>query len=241
MGARGADRIVAVIRLSARLWAEYTRQVRSGARLRRSAGERWQARVDELVAEHLPLAEKIARQVWRRFTRAGQAGYTSKIELVDMISCAHIGLVEAARRYDATAGDFSRFAYFRVRGAILERYRRNAYRDMQHQSIDDNEKGSDFESSQRSLPRFAPSGIHALRDPGPLPDELAALREMERAAGRAIAELPEDERAVIAETLHGVRAADAAAALGHSAAWGRSKLAAARAAVAAAVQGKRAA
>jgi len=220
-----------VIRLSARLWAEYTRQVRSGARLRRSAGERWQARVDELVTEHLPLAEKIARQVWRRFTRAGQAGYTSKIELADMISCAHIGLVEAARRYDATAGDFDRFCYFRVRGAILERYRRNAYRDMQHQPLKTTEHGvrEDRRDSED------------LRDPAPLPDELAALREMERAAGRAIAELPEDERAVIAETLHGVRAADAAAALGHSAAWGRAKLAAAREKVAAAVQGKRAA
>ena len=225
-----------VIRLTVRLWAEYTRQVRGGKRLRPLAADRWQARVDQLVTEHLPLAEKIARQVWRSFTRAGQGGYSSRIELADMVSCAHIGLVEAATRYDPSQGEFPRFAYWRVRGAILERYRRNAYRDMQHESLDGNAEGDDRRGGNGQS-----RGLDALRDPGPLPDAIAAMRERRRLAARAIVGLPDDERAVIAEVLSGVRLEVAAAGMGHSAAWARAKLAAGRDKVAAIVQGRRAA
>jgi RNA polymerase sigma factor (sigma-70 family) len=150
-----------------------------------------------------------------------------------MISCAHIGLVEAARRYDPSAGDFPRFAYFRVRGAIIERYRRNAYRDMQHESLEPLQ-ADERDSRQRT-------GIHVLRDPGPLPDQLVAERELRRLAAAAIVRLPDDERMVLAEVLSGKAAAEAAVTLGHSAAWGRAKLAAGREKVAAAVQGRRAA
>lgn len=220
-----------VVRLTVRLWAEYTRQVRAGHRLGPKSADRWQTRVDQLVTEHLPLAQKIARQVWRTFTRAGQGGYSCRIELADMESCAHIGLVEAARRYDPSHGEFPRFAYWRIRGAIIERYRRNAYRDLQHESLD----GATADDGREALP------IHALRDPGPLPDAIAAGREQRRLAARAILGLPDDERAVIAEVLSGVRLEVAAAGMGHSAAWARAKLAAGRARVAAIVQGRRAA
>jgi RNA polymerase sigma factor (sigma-70 family) len=222
---------MAVVRLTVRLWAEYTRQVRAGRHLRPQTEARWQARVDQLVTAHLGLAEKIARQVWRRFTSAGQGGYSSRIDVEDMISCAHIGLVEAARRYDPSHGDFPRFAYWRVRGAILERYRRNAYRDMQHESYD----GAETDDGREASP------IHGLRDPGPLPDEITAMRERRRLAARAIVGLPDDERAVMAEVLSGVRLEEAAAGMGHSAAWGRAKLASGREKVAAIVQGRRAA
>jgi DNA-directed RNA polymerase specialized sigma24 family protein len=74
-----------------------------------------------------------------------------------------------------------------------------------------------------------------------LPDELAARREARRLAERAILALPDDERAVIAEVLSGARLEQAAAQMGHSAAWARTKLAAGREKVAAIVQGRRAA
>jgi RNA polymerase sigma factor for flagellar operon FliA len=240
---------MSVIRLTVRLWAEYTRQVRRGGHLRPQTEARWQERVDQLVTEHLPLAEKIARQVWRTFTRAGQGGYSCRIDVEDMISCAHIGLVEAARRYDPSHGEFPRFAYWRVRGAILERYRRNAYRDMQHESIDgaESEVAADRANGSKHAPRSGGSHgavaaiLSALVDPGPLPDAIAAMRERRRLAARAILGLPDDERAVIAEVLSGARLEVAAAGMGHSAAWARAKLAAGREKVAAIVQGRRAA
>ena len=95
-----------VIRLTVRLWAEYTRQVRAGRHLRPKTEARWQAQVDQLVIEHMPLADKIARQVWRTFTRAGQGGYSSRIDVEDMISCAWAGgsgqaLQSLGRRFPA--------------------------------------------------------------------------------------------------------------------------------------------
>ena len=211
------------IRLSVQLWAEYSRQVRAGGRLRRRPAERWQAAIDALVVEHLGLVEKIARQVWGRFTRAGQNGYTSHIELADMVACGHIGLVEAARRYNPEDGDFPKFAFRRIRGAIIDAHRRGAYRDMQHSSIEQvmSETAEPRSAGQARRPILLP-------DPAPLPDARLAQREVEQLAVRAIKALPEDERVVIIDALRGTPLAETAAAQGRSVAWARQKLAAAR-------------
>jgi RNA polymerase sigma factor FliA len=68
---------------------------------------------------HLDLVDLIARQVAREVGRAA--------ELDDLRSLGHIGLLEAARRFDEGRGvTFRRFANYRVRGAMLDGVRKSA-------------------------------------------------------------------------------------------------------------------
>jgi RNA polymerase sigma factor (sigma-70 family) len=149
-----------VIRITAELWAEVMHSLKAGRKVPAVRAANWQAGVDALVVEHMPAAANIARKVWRDYTRSGQGGYALKIELSDMESCAYLGLVQAARRYDPSYGPFAHFAYKHVHGAIIDRYRRAAYRDMQHASIDaDPER--DEERKQFAAP---PAGRRAPTD-----------------------------------------------------------------------------
>jgi len=68
---------------------------------------------DELVFNHQGLVRVIARGVHRSFP--------SYIELDDLVGYGQLGLAQAARDFDATRGiQFSTFAYYRIRGAILD-------------------------------------------------------------------------------------------------------------------------
>jgi RNA polymerase sigma factor FliA len=68
---------------------------------------------------NLDLVDVIARQVGREMGRS--------IELDDLRALGHQGLLEAARRYDASRGvAFSRFANYRVRGAMFDGIRKSA-------------------------------------------------------------------------------------------------------------------
>lgn len=67
----------------------------------------------QLVETHLNLVRKIASEINRK------TGNRCPIE--DLVHIGTIGLMEAARRYDPTRGyQFSTFAYYRIRGAILD-------------------------------------------------------------------------------------------------------------------------
>lgn len=60
-----------------------------------------------------------------KHTRA-QLGIEGDAE--DLIACAYEGLIEARKRFDPSRGvQFKSFAYYRVRGAVLDGVRRNAY------------------------------------------------------------------------------------------------------------------
>jgi RNA polymerase sigma factor (sigma-70 family) len=51
------------------------------------------------------------------------------IDVDDAIGCAFVGLVDAAHRFDPTAshsGSFMSFAYWRIRGEIIDHVRRNS-------------------------------------------------------------------------------------------------------------------
>lgn len=68
---------------------------------------------DELVFAHQGLVKAIARGIHRSFP--------SFIELDDLIGYGQLGLAQAARDFDAERGiQFSTFAYYRIRGAILD-------------------------------------------------------------------------------------------------------------------------
>lgn len=68
---------------------------------------------DRLVSQHLSLVQAIAAKLKRTLGRS--------IEFDDLVGYGTKGLLEAAERYDPTQGAaFSTFAYYRVRGAMLD-------------------------------------------------------------------------------------------------------------------------
>ncbi|MDH4167990.1 MAG: FliA/WhiG family RNA polymerase sigma factor [Acidimicrobiia bacterium] len=72
--------------------------------------------LNALIEEHLPLVKHIVFQVAVHFPR--------HVERDELARAGALGLVEAARRYDADRGvPFDRFAAQRIRGAILDAVR----------------------------------------------------------------------------------------------------------------------
>jgi RNA polymerase sigma factor FliA len=68
---------------------------------------------DRLVSEHLSLVQAIAGKLKRTLGKS--------IDFDDLVGYGHKGLIEAADRFDAKQGvTFTTFAYYRVRGAMLD-------------------------------------------------------------------------------------------------------------------------
>lgn len=79
-----------------------------------------QKRVGELVAKYMPYASSIANRVSQTLA--------SNVEYDDVLCCARLGLIEAARRYDGSQDvDFRTFAYYRIRGAVYDGLRRSGW------------------------------------------------------------------------------------------------------------------
>lgn len=67
----------------------------------------------ELVESHVHLVRRVARHVARRLPR--------HVGLDDLVGAGHLGLVDAARRYDPARGvPFDAYAGIRIRGAIMD-------------------------------------------------------------------------------------------------------------------------
>lgn len=74
--------------------------------------------VDRLVAEHVPLVKRIAYHLIHRLP--------SSVQVDDLVQSGIVGLIEAARHYQADQGaSFETYAGIRVRGAMLDEVRRN--------------------------------------------------------------------------------------------------------------------
>jgi RNA polymerase sigma factor for flagellar operon FliA len=68
---------------------------------------------DQLVQKHLGLVEAIARKLKRQIT--------ARIDFDDLVGYGSKGLIEAAERFDPQHGVvFTTFAYYRIRGAMLD-------------------------------------------------------------------------------------------------------------------------
>jgi RNA polymerase sigma factor FliA len=86
---------------------------RDGAPKERSARE-----VEALVTEHLALATFAVNAV------AARISLPAHVSRDDLISCAHVALVEVARRFDPSAGaSFATYALARLQGAVLDELR----------------------------------------------------------------------------------------------------------------------
>ena len=78
------------------------------------------ARQRERIAAGLPFVESLARRV--------ASSMPHSIELSDLVQDGMIGLIDAARRYDEDRGiKFETFAERRVRGAMIDALRRDAW------------------------------------------------------------------------------------------------------------------
>lgn len=74
---------------------------------------------DAYIEEHRPLVLSIVDKVVRQFNIQGPRD--------DLIADGFRGLIEARSRFDAGRGvQFSTFAYYRIRGAIIDGVRRNS-------------------------------------------------------------------------------------------------------------------
>ena len=70
------------------------------------------------MTEHLPLASFAVNAVAARISLPGH------VSRDDLLSCAHVALVEVARRFDPSAGaSFATYALARLQGAVLDELR----------------------------------------------------------------------------------------------------------------------
>ncbi|UOY03909.1 sigma-70 family RNA polymerase sigma factor [Blastococcus sp. PRF04-17] len=82
------------------------------------ARTRSQEEIDALVTEHLPLASFAVNAVAARISLPGH------VSRDDLLSCAHVALVEVAKRFDPSAGaSFATYALARLQGAVLDELR----------------------------------------------------------------------------------------------------------------------
>ena len=88
------------------------------ARPQQPAPGRSQQEIDALVTEHLPLASFAVNAV------AARISLPSHVSRDDLLSCAHVALVEVAKRFDPSAGaSFATYALARLQGAVLDELR----------------------------------------------------------------------------------------------------------------------
>lgn len=74
----------------------------------------WRRSRDYLIDTHMRLVHRLAIDTARRFR-------LRRAELADLIGYGLEGLIQAANRFDPSRGNqFSTFAYYRIRGAIID-------------------------------------------------------------------------------------------------------------------------
>ncbi len=79
--------------------------------------EQLQANLTALVERHSPMVKRIAHHL--------QGRLPANVQINDLIQSGMVGLLEAARKYDASKGaSFETFASIRVRGAMLDDVRK---------------------------------------------------------------------------------------------------------------------
>jgi RNA polymerase sigma factor (sigma-70 family) len=170
-------------------------------------------RLEKLVEDHTHVVDKIARQVHRKMTH---------VDFEELRQAGFVGLLEAASRYSKDKGVFEHFAYFRIRGAMIDAHKRSAYINETLVSLDGIRERLGYiprEIEQRKSPRLSVM---------PAPDDLAIEREQRKLLADALSGLTADEKKVFLSFMDGRTLDQTAAECDRSVAWARTKLASAR-------------
>lgn len=174
---------------------------------------------DQMIQDHMGLVKSLARKIRNR--------YCPTSEMDELISLGSAGLVQAADRWDPGKGaSFSTFAYYRVRGAIIDGLRQQGpLRRSQRlrfaagagavlQDEADREPGAPAGAATEQLTGLArtlgdiaavfvvslddPERVRQMPDPNqPEIHEQLAAAETSAMVRRAMKQLPQRERALI--------------------------------------------
>ena len=184
------------------------------------AWKRWHR--ERAVVELLPMVVRVAREVrWM---------FSPTIDIRDLAAAGNVGLVKAANAYRpsrASKDGFEPYAYFRVRGAIIDSQKRRAYRE---------ERNVSLQAIAQAHDGWLPPALDT--DPAESAYHRAERAQIHRVLQNAIQSLPDCERRVLRGQLAGQPLAQTARDVGRSVTWTRAKLAAARTMVAIAVRGE---
>jgi RNA polymerase sigma factor FliA len=196
---------------------------------------------EQLIDECQGLVRSLALRI--------QKGLPRHLELDDLISYGQVGLAEAARDFDAArGGQFTTFAYYRIRGAIYDGVSkmswvsRSQYRRLKYQQLADETLRLNSESGVEEgalawlkdvtgalaivyLSTRAAAGEQSesmdLEDPaGVSPQDAAIERETNRRLCELIDALPSESRELIRATyFEGLTLTEAGQRLGIGKAW----------------------
>lgn len=161
---------------------------------------------DAAIEAYMPTVRKIAREQARNFAQ--------HLDIRDLIQCGMVGLVEAAERYHPDNGAFEPFAYFRVRGAIIDAHKRRAYREETHDSLQAIAEANDG---------WLPASLDADRTVRPLDDVLMQQQDVANVR-RAVGQLLGTSRQVLEAILEGRSIVQISSQMGRSDGWVREQI-----------------
>jgi RNA polymerase sigma factor (sigma-70 family) len=149
----------------------------------RSAWRRWHR--EEQIVRLLPIVERIARNVrWM---------FAEHLDFADLRQARAVGLVAAANSYDPSRGELEPYAYFRVRGAIIDSQKRRGV-----------PRGTErIAARHRGGERGALPPWRDRADTAPLPDAIAEQEQIRQMLTEAVRDLPPVELAIIQSHLDG--------------------------------------
>ncbi len=168
---------VATSTLAQRLWQCYRLQSRLSDPAERAERE-------AMIFEQLPVVSRLAREQKRIFLH---------VPFDDLYQAGCCGLVEAADRYEPQPSGFARFAYFRIRGAIIDSQKRQAWREFA--------KSVSSDAIAERFDGWLPGDIAVCRDP--LPDELIARDQVRSQLAAALRELPDQDSRLLRAWMSG--------------------------------------
>ena len=223
-------RLIPIALVARALWDSNVRQLRQQNQVHLSqtlsnagkcgAWRRWHR--EQAILAALPACERIARDVrWM---------FAAHLDLRDLTQAGTVGLMKAAAAYNparAGAAGFESYAYWRVRGAIIDSQKRRTYREEENVSL-------------QGIAAAAGGWLPPALDTDPSADALAlAEREdIHRILADHIAMLPSLERRALRGHLSGQPLSVTARSMGRSVTWTRAKLQEARTLVTMSMRGE---
>lgn len=130
---------------------------------------------DRLVQQHLGLVQSVARKLRKQIT--------ARIDFDDLVGYGSKGLIEAAERFDPAHGvAFTTFAYYRIRGAMLDGLRTMGwYSRADYARYRAEERATEYLQNQAEREGAGASGTRegaADADAGTVEGKLSAIAEL---------------------------------------------------------------